>query len=30
MLDGFEPVDDALDRRLLYEVTGLKLNQDEF
>ena len=30
MLDGFEPLDDALDQRLLYEVTGLKLNQDEF
>ena len=30
MLDGFEPVEDALDRRLFYEVSGLKLNQDEF
>ena len=30
MLDGFEPLDDALDRRLLYEVTGFKLNQYEF
>ena len=30
MLDGFEPVEDALDRRLLYMVTGFKLNQDEF
>ena len=30
MLDGFEPVENELDRRLLYEVTGLKLNQNEF
>lgn len=34
MLDGFEPEGDAvsneLDRRLLYEVTGLELIQNEF
>ena len=34
LLDGFEPVGDAasneLDRRLLFEVTGLELFKDEF
>ncbi len=30
MLDGFDPTEDAWDRRLLYEVTGIKLNQSEF
>ena len=30
MLKGFDPVRDALDRRLLYEVTGLELVEDEF
>ena len=30
MLKGFDPVGDQLDRRLLYEVTGLELIEDEF
>ena len=33
-MDGFEPIGDTdsnqLDRRLLYEVTGLRLFEDEF
>ena len=30
MLEGFEPVSDKLDRRLLYEVTALELFENEF
>ena len=30
ILDGFDPENDKMDRRILYEVTGLLLNKDEF
>ena len=30
MLDGFEPSTNQLDRRILYEVTGLELFEKEF
>ena len=30
ILKGFDPENDKMDRRLLYEVTGLVLNEDEF
>ena len=30
MLEGFEPISDKLDRRLLYEVTALELFENEF
>ena len=30
ILGMFDPVDDQLDRRLLYEVSGLKFDKDEF
>ena len=30
MLDGFSPKLSEVDRRLLYEVTGLRLYADEF
>ena len=26
LLDGFDPEDDSQDRRMLYEVTGLRLD----
>ena len=30
VLNGFDPVSDLTDRRLLYEVTGIRLYKDEF
>ena len=30
MIDGFDPENDFQDRRILYEVTGLRLKRDEF
>ena len=30
LLDGFDPANDEDDRRLLYEVTGLRLEDSEF
>ena len=30
MLDGFDPEGDVMDRRLLYEVTGLRMYKNEF
>ncbi len=30
LLNNFEPETDPLDRRLLYEVTKMRLNEDEF
>lgn len=30
LLQNFEPETDPLDRRILYEVTKMRLNQDEF
>jgi len=30
ILDGFNPEDDPIDRRLLFEVTGLRLFAEEF
>ena len=30
ILDGFDPDNDKMDRRILYEVTGLTLIKDEF
>ena len=30
LLEGFNPEGDPSDRRLLYEVAGLRLNEDEF
>ena len=30
VIDGFDPENNAQDRRLLYEVTGMRLNLDEF
>ena len=30
ILEGFDPENDKMDRRILYEVTGLALIKDEF
>ena len=30
MLSGFDPVSDQMDRRVLFEVTGIRLYKDEF
>ena len=30
LLDGFDPSRIETDRRILYEVTGMRLNRDEF
>ena len=30
MLDGFDPANDPIDRRMLFEVTGIRLYKDEF
>jgi len=30
ILEGFDPENDKMDRRILYEVTGLSLIKDEF
>ena len=30
ILKGFDPENDQMDRRILFEVTGLTLNKDEF
>ena len=30
MFEGFDPVNDPIDRRMLYEVTGIRLYKDEF
>ena len=30
VLNGFDPVYDEQDRRMLFEVTGLRLNKEEF
>ena len=30
ILDEFDPVSNAQDRRILYEVTGMRLDKDEF
>ena len=30
MLEGFDPVNDPMDRRVLFEVTGIRLYKDEF
>jgi len=30
MLESFKPEHDSKDRRLLYQVTGLKLDESEF
>ncbi len=30
LLKNFEPETDLLDRRILYEVTRMRLNEDEF
>ena len=30
MLEGFDPVNNVVDRRLLFEVTGMRLHSDEF
>ena len=30
VLSGFDPVSDLTDRRLLYEVTGIRLFKEEF
>ena len=30
VLDGFDPENIALDRRILYEVTGMRLNVDDY
>ena len=29
-VDGFDPVGNTVDRRLLFEVTGIKINDHEF
>ena len=30
LLDGFDAENNAIDRRIYYEVTGKKINEDEF
>ena len=30
LIDGFDPLNDKIDRRVLYEITGRKLNQDDY
>ena len=30
VLEGFDPVNDSMDRRMLYDVTGIRLYKDEF
>lgn len=30
MLSGFDPVSDQMDRRVLFEITGIRLYKDEF
>ena len=30
LLDGFDPVNNESDRRILFEVTGIRIYQDEF
>ena len=30
VLTGFDPVSDQMDRRVLFEVTGIRLYKDEF
>ena len=30
IMEGFDPENDKMDRRILYEVTGLALIKDEF
>ena len=30
VLEGFDPVNDHVDRRMLFEVTGIRLYKDEF
>ena len=30
LLEGFNPDGDDIDRRLLYDVTGLRIDPDEF
>ena len=30
VLKGFDPVNDSMDRRMLFEVTGIRLYKDEF
>ena len=30
VLGGFDPLSDLMDRRLLFEVTGIRLYKDEF
>ena len=30
VLEGFDPVNNVVDRRLLFEVTGMRLHSDEF
>ena len=30
VLEGFDPINNQLDRRMLFEVTGMRLHSDEF
>ena len=30
LIDGFDPLADKIDRRILYEITGRKLNPDDY
>ena len=30
MLEGFDPIENEIDRRLLFEVTGMRLRNNEF
>ena len=30
MIEGFDPADNEGDRRILFEVTGMRLDQNEF
>ena len=30
IMEGFDPDNNEQDRRMLYEVTGMRLNRDEF
>ena len=30
LIDGFDPLSDKIDRRVLYEITGRKLNPEDY
>ena len=30
LMENFEPVDDPIDRRIFFEITGLRLQDDDY